>query len=53
VSNPLELELQMAVSYLVGLRNPTGVLWKNSQCSLLMLNHLSSPLQPHFIHSKN
>jgi hypothetical protein len=32
-SDPLEPELEMVVSYCVGSRNHTWVLWKSSQCS--------------------
>ena len=31
--DPLELELQMVVSHLVGGANQSQVLWKSSQCS--------------------
>jgi hypothetical protein len=31
--DPLELELQVVVSHLVGAGTKPGVLWKSSQCS--------------------
>ena len=43
VFDPLELELQMAVSHPVGAGNRTHVLWKSNQCSKL-LSHFSSLL---------
>lgn len=43
VLGPLELELEMAVSYPVVARNQTSVLWKNTQCPYL-LNSLDCPV---------
>lgn len=39
VSEPIELTLKVVVSHLMGVENPTWVLWKSRWC---LLSHLSS-----------
>lgn len=46
-SDPLELEVETTVSWYVGARNCTWVLWESSQWSSL-LSHLSIPANHNF-----